>query len=100
MHDLEGDGALEPQVNGLVHGRHPAAREPGFDPVTTVQDPSDQRIAEGRVHSRSVRSSDLRSGQATPTCDKRRTRPERCLDVLTPLGIDPHLVHQCLQLPT
>ncbi len=51
VHHLHRDGAVEPQVGGLVDGRHAAAGDPRPDHVAAVEHPAGQvvRGVEGRV---------------------------------------------------
>ncbi|CAA9286601.1 MAG: hypothetical protein AVDCRST_MAG48-175, partial [uncultured Friedmanniella sp.] len=48
VHDLDGDGAGQPGVDGLVDGRHPASGEALGDLVATVEDLADQGVADAR----------------------------------------------------
>ena len=45
VHDLDRDGAVEPQVGGLVDAGHAAAGDPGADPVAAVEQPPDEGVA-------------------------------------------------------
>src|SRR5205085_2699094 len=48
VHHLDGDGAVEALVDGLVHGGHAAARDPAVDPVAAFQEPADHGVAGAR----------------------------------------------------
>ena len=45
VHDLDRDGAVEPEVGGLVDAGHAAARDPRADPVAAVEQAPDQGVA-------------------------------------------------------
>ncbi len=45
VHHLDRDGAVQPQVGGLVDRGHPAAGDAGADAVAAVEDAADQRVA-------------------------------------------------------
>ena len=52
VHHLDRDGAVQPQVDGLVDGRHAAAGDPRADPVAAVEHPAGEVVAStllGRV---------------------------------------------------
>jgi hypothetical protein len=50
VHDLEGDLAVEPTVDGEVHRGHPATRDAGHDLVPPVDQAADERIGDGCSH--------------------------------------------------
>ena len=50
VHDLEGDDAVQAQVEGLVDGRHAAAGEQGDDAVPAVDGPADEPVLPRRLH--------------------------------------------------
>jgi hypothetical protein len=54
VHDLECHRPVEPGVDGVVDGRHAAARDPPLDVIAAVDGPSDQRVGDGRVHDKGV----------------------------------------------
>ena len=56
MHHLDGDRAVEPDVQGQVDGRHAAPGDPGLDAVTPVEELPDERVRKRRVHGPSLRA--------------------------------------------
>ena len=44
VHHLDRDGAVQPQVGGLVDGRHAAAGDPRADQVATVEHPAGEVV--------------------------------------------------------
>ena len=76
VHHLEGDAALEPQVGRHVHGRHAAARDARANPVSAVDQTSDQRVGLlTRAHAQSLRTRCLRArGAAHPSLRRDRRR--------------------------
>jgi hypothetical protein len=47
VHDLDRDAALESDVGGEVHGRHPAPRDAGADAVPLIDHATDHRVRGG-----------------------------------------------------
>ena len=56
VHHLEGDLAVQPLVDREVDGRHAAAGDPRLDGVPTLEHAAHQRVRDGRIHPRSLRS--------------------------------------------
>ena len=57
VHHLDGDVPIQAPVQRLVDGRHPSAGYSRPDQIPTVELAPDERVLQGRVHSRSVRAS-------------------------------------------
>ena len=55
-HDLDGDAPVEPLIDGAYTVDMPAARDARGQEVATFEDPADQRVLGGRLHSMKFRS--------------------------------------------
>ena len=80
VHHLEGDGAVEPVVVGLVDGGHPAARQTWTDVVAPVEHLPDQGVADSRVHGASLR---VARAVARPRTRRRAAHSNRALRAIT-----------------
>jgi hypothetical protein len=80
MHHLERDRTVQPGVQAVVDGGHPAPRDALSDPVAPVERAPDERILQGRVHPKSLRWARAWSRQpawreAVPGQAQRRSKP-------------------------